>query len=112
MLGFLWRFIGRGLDFLFSLAFPASILFVVGDFGVFDSTTFVDFAFRETLSLAGEIEALTAGVDGTVSEPEHEGIEEVGGELVRRVVGTTLSTLVFIFLARVVRTFSSSSEEG
>ena len=89
----------------------------VGDFGVFDSssqpaTTFVDLALRETLSLAGTVEALAAGVEGTVSEPEHEGVEDVGGELARRVVGTTLSTLVFIFLARVARASSSSSEEG
>jgi len=121
MLGFLWRFIARGLDLLFSLVLPASILFEglllgVGDFGGFDSssrpaTTFVDLAFRETLSLAGKVVALAAGVEGTVSEPEHEGVEDVGGELVR-LVGTMLSTLVFIFLARVVRTFSSSSEEG
>ena len=121
MLGFLWRFIARGLDF-FTLVLPASILFEgllvgVGDFGVFDSSsrpasTFVDLAFGETLSLAGKVEALAAGVEGTVSEPEHEGVEDVGGELVRRVVGTAPSTLVFIFLARVVRTFSSSSEEG
>jgi hypothetical protein len=105
---------------LFSLVLPASILFEgllvgVSDFGVFDSssrppTTFVDLAFRGTLG--GKIMALTAGVEGTVSEPEHEGVEDIGGELVRRVVRTTLSTFVFIFLARVVRTFSSSSEEG
>ena len=122
MLGFLWRFIARGLDFLFSLVLPVSILFEgllvgVGDFGVFDSSsltaiTFVDLAFRETLSLASKVVDLAAGVEGTVSEPEHEGVEDVGGELVRRVVGTKPSTLVFIFLARVVRTFSSSSEEG
>lgn len=84
----------------------------VGDFGDFDSssrpaTTFVDLAFRETPSLAFKVVALAAGVEGTVSEPER-----VGGEQVRRLVGTMLSTLVFIFLARVVRTFSSSSEEG
>ena len=68
---------------------PASILFegllVTGDFGVFNSssrpvTTFVDLAFRETLSLTGEVEVLAAGVEGTVSEPEHEGVEDVGGE--------------------------------
>jgi hypothetical protein len=122
MLGFLWRFIARGLDFLFSLVLPASILFEgllvrVGDFGVFDSSsrtaaTFAVLDFRETLSWAGKVEAWAAGVEGTVLEPEHEGVEDVGGDLVRRVVGTTLSTLVFIFLARVVRTFSSSSEEG
>ena len=89
----------------------------MGDFEVFDSscrpaTTFVDLTFTGTLSFVGRVEALAAGVEGTVSEPEHEGVEDVGGELVRRVVGTMLSTLVFIFLARVVRTFSSSSEEG
>ena len=89
----------------------------VGGFGVIDSssrpaTTFVDLAFREILSLVSEVVVLAAGVEGTVSEPEHEGVDDVGGELVRRVVGTTPSTLVFIFLARVVRTFSSSSEEG
>ena len=60
MLGFLWRFIARGLDFLFSLVLPASILFEgklvgVGDFGDFDfssrtATTFADLTFRETLS--------------------------------------------------------------
>ena len=120
MLGFLWRFIARGFDFLFSLVLLASILLnslLVGDFGVFDSSTrtaiiFVDLDNRETLSLVGKVEALAAGVEGTVSEPEHEGVEDEGGELVRRVIGTTLLTLVFIFLARVVRNFSSSSEEG
>lgn len=89
----------------------------MGDCEVFDScsrpaATFVDLAFRETLSLAGKAGALAAGVEGTVSEPEHEGVEDGGGELERGVVGTTLSALVFIFLARVVRIFSSSSEEG
>jgi hypothetical protein len=116
MLGFLWRFIARGLEFFFSLVLPGSILFEgllagVGDLGIFDSSsrpaTIFDLAFRETLSLAGKVGVLAAGVEGTVSEPEHEGVEDRGGELVRRVVGTTLSTLVFIFLARVVRIFSS-----
>jgi hypothetical protein len=63
------------------------LLVEVGDFRVFDSsrpvTTFVDLAFRETLSLAGKLVALAAGVEGTVSQPEHEGVEDVGGELVR-----------------------------
>lgn len=126
MLGFLWRFIALGLDSFWSLVLPEPILFEgllgeVGDLGVFDlssrpAATFIGFAFGETLSLAGKAGALAAGVEGIVSEPlGDEGVEDGGGESTCRVVGTTLSTalfLIFIFLARVVRIFSSSSEEG
>lgn len=122
MLGFLWRFIALGLDSFWSLVLPEPILFEgllgeVGDLGVFDlssrpATTFVDLVFGETLSFAG---ALTIGVEGTVSGLlGDEGVEDGGGEQV--CVGatppSTAPVLVFIFLARVVRIFSSSSEEG
>jgi hypothetical protein len=133
MLGFLWRFIARGLDSLFSLllpVLPTSVLFgrllvEVGDLGAFDLssrpvTMFADFTFGETLSFAGKTGALAAGVEGTVSEPlGDEGVDdggvEDGGEAAWGVVRTMLVTapvLVFIFLARVVRILSSSSEEG
>jgi len=126
MLGFLWRFIARGLDSLVLPVLPSSVFFEgllagVGDLGVIDfpsrpATMFVNFAFGETLSFAGKAGALAAGVEGAVSEPlGEEGVDDGGGEPAWGVVGTMLVTapvLVFIFLARVVRTFSSSSEEG
>ena len=129
MLGFLWRFIAGGLDSLFSFVLPvlpASSLFegflaAVGDLEAFDLSsrlvTMLDvFAFGEAVFFAGKAGILAAGVEGTVSEPlEDEGVEDGGGEPVWGAVGTTPVTapvLVFIFLARVVRIFSSSSEEG
>ena len=89
----------------------------MGGLGVFDfpsrlETTFVDLGFGKTLSFTGKAGALAAGVEGTASEPlGDEGIEDGGDEPVGTTPLTTL-VLVFIFLARVVRIFSSSSEEG
>jgi len=71
-----------------------------------------DFIFGEILSLAGGaggFERIATGDDGAVAIIGEGGAEDGGEDMAEEVEALVL---VFIFLARLVLAFSSSSEEG